>query len=252
MSLETFRKLIHDIHSHVNVVQFFFQGEPFLNPRLPEFIQIASRYNLYSIISTNGHFLTPERIDHLLEAELDHIIISVDGLTQATYEKYRVNGNLSTVVQGIRELVKRRGTRIRPLIELQFIVFKHNELEVPYVLPFSKEIGVDRVTIKSAQVYTEPKKWLPKAKKYRRYHEDGQLKIPLPNRCWKMWHSFEVTWDGNIIPCCFDKDAHYRFGNIHSESFHSIWKGEKYQMFRHQLLQSRGAIEICRNCSEGL
>jgi radical SAM protein with 4Fe4S-binding SPASM domain len=252
MALSTFQKLIQEIHSSVSVVQFFFQGEPFLNPLLPQFIQIASRHNLYSVISTNGHFLTPTLIEQLIRNQLDHLIISVDGLTQKTYEQYRVRGNLTTVIEGIQELVKRRGKRLRPLVELQFIVFKHNEHELPSVIPFARELKVDKVTIKSAQVYHDHERWLPENAMYRRYRKNGTLKKEVPNRCWKMWHSFEVTWDGNILPCCFDKNGEYAFGNILENGFHAIWYGNRYQQFRSRLLLERASIPMCSNCSEGL
>jgi radical SAM protein with 4Fe4S-binding SPASM domain len=67
-----------------------------------------------------------------------------------------------------------------------------------------------------------------------------------------MWHSCVITWDGNIVPCCFDKDAKYTMGNINEQSFREIWNGERYQEFRSRLFTGRGAIDICRNCTEGL
>ncbi len=61
-----------------------------------------------------------------------------------------------------------------------------------------------------------------------------------------------MTWDGDIVPCCFDKDAKYVMGNIHQQSFKDIWNGQKYHEFRAQLFQNRKEIDICRNCTEGL
>ena len=66
-----------------------------------------------------------------------------------------------------------------------------------------------------------------------------------------MWHSTVVTWDGLIVPCCFDKDARHQFGNLNEDSFNKIWKNDSYNSFRRALLNSRRGIDICQNCTEG-
>ena len=82
---------------------------------------------------------------------------------------------------------------------------------------------------------------------------DGTYKIKnkLVNSCWKMWHSCVITWDGLVVPCCFDKDAHYQLGSVKKTTFQDLWNGDKYQKFRASLLKGRSQIEICKNCTEG-
>jgi radical SAM protein with 4Fe4S-binding SPASM domain len=66
-----------------------------------------------------------------------------------------------------------------------------------------------------------------------------------------MWHSCVITWDGKVVPCCFDKDAKFVLGDLTQQTFEEIWNGKKYQDFRKSLLYSRQEIEICKNCTEG-
>jgi radical SAM protein with 4Fe4S-binding SPASM domain len=66
-----------------------------------------------------------------------------------------------------------------------------------------------------------------------------------------MWHSCVITWDGLVVPCCFDKDATHRLGDLKQQNFKEIWQGDNYQNFRTQLLQGRDQIDICTNCTEG-
>jgi radical SAM protein with 4Fe4S-binding SPASM domain len=66
-----------------------------------------------------------------------------------------------------------------------------------------------------------------------------------------MWNSNVVTWDGKIVPCCFDKDAKYELGNVNRSSVAEIWRSEPYTKFRKNILMSRKEIDICTNCSEG-
>ena len=78
-----------------------------------------------------------------------------------------------------------------------------------------------------------------------------EIKNSLDRHCWKLWHSCVITWDGSVIPCCFDKDANFKLGELKEKGFREIWKGEKYQDFRKTLFRGRENIEICKNCSEG-
>jgi radical SAM protein with 4Fe4S-binding SPASM domain len=78
-----------------------------------------------------------------------------------------------------------------------------------------------------------------------------ELKNPMKNQCWKLWHGAEITWDGKVLPCCFDKDAQYEMGNLLHIPFKSIWQSEGYHQFRSKILLSRKEIDICQNCSEG-
>jgi radical SAM protein with 4Fe4S-binding SPASM domain len=61
-----------------------------------------------------------------------------------------------------------------------------------------------------------------------------------------------ITWDGKIIPCCFDKDAEFVMGDLNNESFKSIWNGQRYNEFRKKILTGRNKIDICRNCTSGM
>ena len=77
-----------------------------------------------------------------------------------------------------------------------------------------------------------------------------RLKKKIYNYCWRMWSSTVITWDGNISPCCFDKDNKYPFGNINNTTFKEIWSGTQANEFRNNVLIARNGIDICNNCIE--
>jgi radical SAM protein with 4Fe4S-binding SPASM domain len=66
-----------------------------------------------------------------------------------------------------------------------------------------------------------------------------------------MWHSCVITWDGSVVPCCFDKDASHPMGSLQESTFKEVWNSTNYRNFRGKLLQSRNQIDICKNCTEG-
>jgi radical SAM protein with 4Fe4S-binding SPASM domain len=67
-----------------------------------------------------------------------------------------------------------------------------------------------------------------------------------------LWINPVITWDGKVVPCCFDKDASHIMGDLNKRSFREIWHGKKYNEFRRSLLSKRKEIDICRNCTAGL
>jgi len=255
-----FRQIISDVKGHLIYLIFYFQGEPFINPDFLKMVKHASDNGIYTITSSNGHFLSDDIAKRTVESGLDRLIISIDGTTQEVYEQYRKEGNLENVIKGAKNVVKwkKKLHGNTPHVIFQFLVVKPNEHQIEEVKNLAKEIGVDEVKFKTAQVYDykNGNPLIPTIDKYSRYaqSEDGvfNLKREPGNACWKMWHSAVITWDGRVVPCCFDKDATHDMGTIKAESpLEDIWQNESYQNFRTQVFQNRESIDICQNCSEG-
>lgn len=252
-----FNKTIDELHKDLIWLTFYFQGEPYLNKDFLTMVNYAHRKGIYSMTSTNAHYFTAENARETVQSGLSRIIISMDGITQETYEQYRKGGSLDKVKEGIELLVtaKKELKSLTPHIVLQFIVFGHNEHEVAEVQRLGKKWGVDEVKIKSAQIYDfNNSHLLPSASEHSRYkNENGSyiIKHELKNHCWRMWSSAVITWDGKVIPCCFDKDATYQLGNVSENEFHNIWRSKAYHDFRNKVLLNRKSIDICTNCTEG-
>lgn len=252
------KKLIDELKSTLTYITYYFQGEPYLNPKFTDMVSYASEHNIYTATSTNAHYLNDENCKKTIESGLSRLIISIDGIDQDSYAKYRIGGKLDKVLEGTKNIVewKRKMRSKTPFIIWQFIVFKHNEDQVEEVQKLGKELGVDHVAIKTAQFYGYEDKFdlMPENEQYRRYSEQNGkpiIKNKMLNHCWRMWHACVITWDGLVAPCCFDKDASYQLGNVNELGFRQVWQNNKYASFRNLILKSRSNIDICRNCSEG-
>lgn len=254
-----FRRTIDDLYRDLAFLIFYFQGEPYINPDFLDMVQYASRRGIYTITSTNGHFLSEENARKTIESGLDRLIISVDGSTQEVYEQYRKSGKLDVVLQGARNVVKwkKQLQSKTPHIIFQFLVVRPNEHQIPEIYRLAEEIGVDEVKLKTAQIYDyeQGNSLIPTLDQYSRYRQqaDGtyRIKNQLLNHCWKLWHACVITWDGMVVPCCFDKDAQYRLGNLQERSLREVWHDDDYRAFRQKLMQGRDQIDICTNCTEG-
>lgn len=257
LSLELYRDIIDQLSPGLFYLILYFQGEPFLNPLFFKMVEYARRKRIYTATSTNAHFLNDNFARKTVESGLDRIIISLDGLDQESYEKYRAGGSVEKVLEGTRNLVRwKKELKSRtPYIILQFIVFSTNEHQVGELKKVARELGVDKLELKTAQVYNyeDGNDLIPSNPDYARYKkENGKFKIdnPLNNHCLRMWRGCVITWDGLVVPCCFDKDGSHRMGDLKINSFDEIWRGKAYDEFRRKLFSTRSEIDICKNCTE--
>ena len=259
LSIDFHEKILEAVGNNVFYINYYFQGEPFLNPDFLTFIQQAKAKKIYSSTSTNAHFIDTKKAEEIVESGLDRLIISIDGLTQKTYENYRINGKLEKVIEGAKQMVKakKKLQTKTPHLIFQFLVVKPNEHEIKDVFKLANALKIDEVRLKSAQVYAykNGNPLIPEQEKHSRYkrQKDGtyKMKHETGNHCWRMWSSTVFTWDGKVVPCCFDKDAQHVLGSIENEKFSSLWKNKTYDNFRQAILTNRNEIDICKNCSEG-
>lgn len=262
LDLENFKKLMNDIGPYVYQIQFWNQGEPFLNKQFLDMVAYAKRFGVMTQTSTNGHFIRSlNDARAIVQSGLDQIIFSLDGTNPETYAKYRVGGDFNLVMQALENLsqAKHQLKSKRPLIELQFLIFKHNLNELKHIVEIAQQNEVERISFKTAQIYSDEQgfEFLPENEQLNRYQFDGQhfsLKSDLPNWCKRLWLNTTINWDGSVSPCCFDKDSDYAMDFIfnHSTPFKRVFKNEKYMAFRRRVLTNRKAIEMCSNCTEGM
>ncbi|WP_130274335.1 radical SAM/SPASM domain-containing protein [Cecembia calidifontis] len=258
LSENLFKQIIGETKGYLTYLHLYFQGEPYLHPQFTDLVSLANQAGIFTSTSTNAHYLNEENVQKTLDSGLKQLIISMDGITQEIYQEYRVGGKLSKVKEGLGLLLKLREERnlLFPRIVLQFLVTGQNEHQIPEIKDWAKEMGVDELQLKSTQIYhfENGSELIPKDLKYSRYISDGngkwKLKKKIENKCWRMWQGAVITWDGRVVPCCFDKDGYYVMGKVGEQTLGKIWKNDKYRAFRNQILEDRKQIEICKNCTE--
>jgi radical SAM protein with 4Fe4S-binding SPASM domain len=255
MDIELFKKVMKELAPFLYNVNLYFQGEPMLHPLFFSFIENCTKPQ--TVVSTNGHFLSEENSDKIVRSGLNKLIISIDGMDQETYSAYRVNGSVKSVVEGLKNVARAKNAHTSSLkIEIQFLVNRHNEHQIPQIRQLAKSVNAS-LGLKSMQIIDKEviASWLPSDRRFKRYKmkdEGYVIKNSLPDRCARLWFNPVITWDGKVVPCCFDKNAEYIMGDLNYDSFREIWNGPKYRIFRKSILSGRKTIEICRNCTSGL
>lgn len=243
------------VRGHVLSAWLSFQGEPMMHP---DFFRIADLFKgMNPVIATNGHYLDAENCIRLADSPLKKVIISYDGVTPDAYSLYRRGGDHALVTEGIKRLAATlRKRRSGPEIVLQFLLHRGNEHEADAVAAFAASVGAG-FTIKSMQVLDPSRagEWMPADRRRSRYYltRTGEWKVGgTPARgCLRMWTSAVITADGDVVPCCFDKNALHVMGNLGSNSFREIWRGDRYRSFRDKVMRDRGLIDICSGCPQG-
>jgi radical SAM protein with 4Fe4S-binding SPASM domain len=267
MDFNLYKKFIDEVGDYVFLILLWDWGEPFLNPSIYEMISYAKQKGIKLVSSTNGHlFKDREQANKLIASGLDSIIFAVDGISQETYEPYRQGGSLESVLQGIRTVVARkRDLKSKtPLINLRFIVMKHNEHEIPRLKELAKSLEVDALTLKTLNpVNQDPysenpserrihNEFLPEEHHYRRFKYDatGQNVIRLRrNPCKQLWNNPVIHWSGAVCSCTYDPKEKYRLGHLQNDTFKNIWYQAPYRRLRHQFRMDWNQLPLCRECS---
>jgi radical SAM protein with 4Fe4S-binding SPASM domain len=258
IKMDLYRNIIDQMSSHLLYLTLYFQGEPYLHPDFHDMVAYAHSKKIYVATSTNGHYLDDANAEATIRSGLNKLIVSLDGTDQETYSSYRKGGDFDRVIAGVKRLVawKRKLGVQHPHIIIQFLVLSTNEHQAVSIKKLGRELGADEVQIKTAQLnsYMPGNPLMPKDKRFSRYMSspDGTFKPTgrMRNRCFRMWTSPVITWNGEVIPCCFDKDAEHKMGNVGTGNFKEIWKSPEYKKFRTQIRHSRKSAEICCNCTQ--
>lgn len=262
MTLDDFKSIVDQISEYCISINITNYGEPLINRDLCEMIAYAKDKNIEVILGSNGHFIDQNNANKLILSGLDRIYISLDGSQKKTYVKYRIGGDYQKVVDGIKFLVKekKRLSSQTPYIELQFIVMKHNEGEIPEIKKLAAEIGVDCLVLKTVsfnnldwgneKVIGTFKKFEPLNEKFRLYKTEGsslKWKEKIENRCDFLWRGMTILCDGSIVPCCLDPQGNLKMGNV-KDGILKVWNNSHYQNLRKQIIRDKSKIKLCSNC----
>ncbi len=256
LDMATFTSLVDDLTGYCLAMLFWDWGEPFLNTDAYGMIRYAVDAGIKVISSTNGQlFAKGDHAGQVVESGLNALIFSVDGVSQESYERFRVNGKLELALEGIRRVVaeKKWLKSPTPLVNLRFVVMKHNEHEIPELDGFARSLGVDLLTLRrfrdwfGAEEYvaTETGHQLPST-------SDGAGAQRLArNPCKHLWNCPAIHSDGTVCSCYVDYEGVRPLGSLKTESFRRIWHGERYRHLRRDFRARWKELPLCGTCSYG-
>jgi len=203
------------------------------------------------------------KIQALVSSGLDRLTVSIDGVTQQTYEKYRVGGDLDSLFNIVSELVEAKRRSCNPSLKIvgQMVFTRQNEHEIDLFKQRALSLGLDYVVLKTASLGLTKrvgdhmidsevvKSFLPSLKEFRRYKNTEQN---IRNGCSWLYKECAIYWNGDVTTCCHDPSGVNMMGNVFDEgSLWSVWNGSKYRLLRQQVNDDiRLAEPLCSNCPD--
>lgn len=121
MSKDTYDIIIKNILAlpfKFKVVYFNLHGEPLLNDNIIEMIHLATKQNIaerYSI-STNGVLLNDAKLQALIEAGINTIIVSLDTARPLQYQNFKGSNKLDTVLDNIFNAIEVISSIHKPVV----------------------------------------------------------------------------------------------------------------------------------------
>lgn len=257
MPMDQFRHVVDTMHEHLNVLYFYFMGEPFLVRNAYDMIEYAARKEIWVDTCTNGEFVDAR---NLIDSGIGRISFQIGGMTQATHERYRVRGDLGKSLDNLAACVEEKQKRpdSRTIVKVGFIVMKHNEHEVDEFVRTCEEIGVDdyEIVYPAVKSVEQGHEFLPLDDRFwiydRTSFDRGILRpLQLSNHyCEWLYFTTTIQANGDVVPCCRDPRGQHVLGNVFEQDFaREIWNGDRYREFRHTVAHHQKDASICDLCS---
>lgn len=250
MDVSLFEKIVSQM-KYNKIVSLHHFGDPLLHPRIGELINILHKYHISASFSCNPQALTDEKIKDILDNQLDHLNISLDGATKETYETLRGGeANYEMALDGINRLLKeklKRGLE-KPYIIISIIHMKVTEKEIEdFKKKWTPEAGVNEVQVKPFI------RWEGAFEDINEMADDGQLakqnKQDFP--CFWPWSRVVVLWDGRVVPCCYCYDNQLILGDLNKQTINEVWNSQIMESLRQMQINNNLPVgHLCKLCHE--
>jgi radical SAM protein with 4Fe4S-binding SPASM domain len=264
MKFALFKQILDQLKYNLVSINLYSWGEPLLNPDLITMIKYAKgiNKNIKIVTSTNLNIQNDSFLRDLIKSEIDEVIVSCDGVTQQTYEKYRIGGSFNLVMQNMELLISfKKEFSSKTDIVWNFLVFRHNEHEIEETKKVAENIGLilrigkmriymkDEILKPHSESIRKYKDWIPDKTEYSAYDKEKYTTKKIIKTCRKPWVEISINWDGKVFPCCAVYGDEFSFGDAKENNIRHIWNNRMYAEARKQIInKKRKATTICGIC----
>ena len=253
MDFEVFKKIIDDIQEFdkpLKVLRLYKDGEPLLNPKFPEMVRYAKQSkNILRVDTTsNGSLLTPEKSLAIVDAGLDKINISIEGMSEKQYKDFsNAKINFQKLVDNIKFLYEnRKQLEVVVKINGDTISEEDKKLFRETFEPISDSAYIEHVMSCWPEFDLE-EYGLSANKEFGIYGQE----IKEVSACSYVFYSFSINSDGTCSTCFLDWSRKLLIGDVKKESVREIWLGKKMQGYQKMFLKGdRKKHPVCKDCGQ--
>jgi len=246
-----FHKILEQIAPYKTPVRFVRWGEPLLHRNLVEYVMELKRLGSIVHINTNGSLLTEEMIDRLLEAKLDSIKFSFQGVDRTSYSQMRNIDFFDELLSRMKLLYTKRGNRKAPFIHASTTI-TYETLEQVSSFKESVRCYVDLVTAGRTvleHIDLDKVKLSDDEKSMLWYLKSQESVVKKHPECPEVFDKLSINWDGTVSACCGDYDNKMLVGNLKIKSLKEIWMSPKMHSYRSLLVDMRhDELPLCSKC----
>lgn len=269
MSYEEFSALLDRLPFRPDSVSLNGIGEALVNREIFRIVDLLEQRSISCSFYTNGTLLN-ERVrgEILQRSNIRFVGVSCDGASKETFEKLRYGAKFETWLTDVRAFVE-GARRRRPLplqVAMSTVLSRDNFRELRQLVELAADLGFEVIQLSDVMPHDEvaasmclgPEEWSQIDREAviafasrlgvtASFTSQGKHPRPWLN-CFQPWEYIQLSAEGDVLPCCaiMGSEKAPVMGNLHRESFESIWRGERFRHFR--TTAARGSNEICNHC----
>ena len=253
MKFGLFKKIVDQIPLYANQILCIHGiGDSLLHPDLKKFIYYANSRGFKTTTSTNPSSLTPKAIMAILESNLGHLTIALDGIDPDTYRFLRGKAaNYEKAVENIHKFLQKKVKEgfSKPKVEMSIIKMAKTENSIEKFRRIWNIEGVDMITSKSFTAWDGSLQTIVDMNKKAALNNGGSASNEFP--CIRPWLTISVLWDGRVVPCCYDYDGKFILGDLNTQTIEEVWNGEKARQLRRSSINGNYMQnKLCSHCRE--
>ena len=245
LKFSDFKKIIDD-NPQINFVEFQSNGETFLNPELLDIIRFSFEKDviLSCMAGSNFNYVKEDVLEGLVKYKFKRIKCSIDGASNDTYTQYRIGGNFNNVIDNIKKLneYKNKYNSDYPELTWQFVVFGHNEHEIPLARKMAESLNMKFILrmswdtkispIRDVKFVKQQTGWpVVTREEYEKFTGNDHQRYS----CLELWHQPRINWNGELLGC--DMNGWGNFGgNVFKDGYITVVNNPKINYARKMLL----------------
>jgi len=256
MEFTLFKKIIDEL-ADVNpsfqndkVVWLHHFGESLLHPQFDTFIKYAAEKGVRTGLSVNPMMLSEKISFALLNSGLHILYLSLDGHNDESFSKIRGVDNMYETSRKnmINFLNMKKENPCSMKIILSMIDFSLNEESIAAVKDeWESHDQIDGFLMKNYTTWDGAVQEIENLAPESLCEKSKNLSAVT---CAFPWENITVTWDGDVVPCCFDYNKKLVLGNAVTHSLGYIWNDSPMQKLRKEFIENGVVNPLCVNCKD--